>query len=371
MESATAGPISDVFVRGQNGFHTYRIPALLKLDSAALIAFCEARKFHSDHAENKIVSRTSHDGGETWGPLRVIADAGSDALNNPLAVQCRNTGAITLMYQKYPATSASEVGNALDWVSHQEQDFPPNFHEGAVGEGYEGKICSTYMQRSIDGGHCWSEPRDITRSAKRPQHVTSYAGGPGTGIQLCNGKWRGRVVMPFSQGPWGDMRVYALLSDDDGKSWRYGSVAPGADGTQANEVQMAELSDGDLYLNARSGDGGHRRLWATSSDGGESWSELQNAPDLPDPQCHASVCAMQSGVAHGQLLYCGPLHESRRKNGCLMRSLDRGKSWQKVLTVYEDFFAYSDLTQVDAQSIGILFERDDYERVSFRRIQFV
>ena len=368
---ATTGPIYDVFVRGQNGFHTYRIPALLKLNSGAIVAFCEARKFHSDHAENKIVMRRSNDDGQNWGHLQVIADAGTDALNNPLAVQCRNSDAVILMYQKYPATSECEVPEASEWVSHPEQDFPPNVHEGAVGEGYEGKICSTYVQRSIDDGRNWSEPQGITRSVKRPRHVTSYAGGPGSGILLRNGKWRGRMVMPFSQGPWAGMRVYALLSDDDGNSWRCGAVAPNIDGVQANEVQMAELNNGDVYLNARSGDSSHRRLWAISDDGGESWSELQNAPDLPDPQCHASVCAMHLGDAHSQLLYCGPLHASRRKNGCLMRSLDRGKSWQKVLTVYDEFFAYSDLGQIDAQSVGVLFERDHYERVSFRSIHVV
>jgi len=365
---AIQDPICDVFVRGQNGFHTYRIPALLKLESGTLVAFCEARKFHSDHAENKIVMRLSHDGGQTWGRLRVIADAGADALNNPLAVQCRNSGAIILIYQRYPATSESEVPDASKWVSHAEQDFPPNFHEGAVGEGYKGKICSTYVQRSVDDGLSWSAPQDITRNVKRPRYVTSYAGGPGSGIQIRTGKWCGRIVMPFSQGPWGDMKVYALLSDDDGTSWRYGSVAPNIDGMQANEVQMAELENGDIYLNARSCDGAHRRLWTTSNNGGDSWSELQTVPDLPDPQCHASVCAFRPAESHQQLLYCGPLHASKRRNGCLMRSLDGGNSWQELLTVYKDFFAYSDMAQIDAQSIGVLFERDRYDRVSFRRI---
>lgn len=176
--------------------------------------------------------------------------------------------------------------------------------------------------------------------------------------------------MPYSQGPWGEMKVYALISDDGGRSWRYGSVAPNTDGAQANEVQMAELESGDIYLNARSCDGSHRRLWATSNDGGESWSELQNAPDLLDPQCHASVCTFDAGDERYYLLYCGPLHTSRRKNGCLMRSLDGGQSWQNLLTIYDDFFAYSDLAQVDAQSIGVLFERDYYERVSFRIVHF-
>ena len=273
------------------------------------------------------------------------------------------------MYQKYPATSESDVPDASEWVSHSEQDFASNFHEGAVGEGYKGQICSTYVQRSDDDGCTWSIPEDITRSVKRPQYVTCYASGPGSGIQLRNGKWQGRMLLPFSQGPWTDMKVYALLSDDGGKSWRYGSVAPNRNGAQANEVQMAELANGDLYLNARSFDGSHRRLWAISTDGGESWSELQNAPDLMDPQCHASICAVDPGDAQHQLLYCGPLHASRRKNGCLMRSFDRGKSWRKVLTVYKDFFAYSDLAQIDAQSVAILFERDQYERVSYRSIR--
>ena len=34
----------DVFVSGQEGYHTYRIPAVIKAGNGSLLAFCEGRK---------------------------------------------------------------------------------------------------------------------------------------------------------------------------------------------------------------------------------------------------------------------------------------------------------------------------------------
>ncbi len=34
----------DLFVSGRNGYHTYRIPALIETTKGTLLAFCEGRK---------------------------------------------------------------------------------------------------------------------------------------------------------------------------------------------------------------------------------------------------------------------------------------------------------------------------------------
>ena len=257
----------DVYTSNEDGFQTYRIPALLKLHNGTLLAFCEARQFLSDHAQNKIALKRSLDKGKSWGEIQVIADAGMDSLNNPLVVQDDNTSDIVLMYQKYPYTTTSEVDNPDKWKSHSTQSFPANIHQGVVSEGFRGKICRTFIKRSSDNGISWSEAQDITESVKRPIKVTSYAGGPGIGIQLIYGKYKGRIIMPFSQGPWGEMKVYTVYSDDGGKSWQYGDVAPSNNNEQVNEVQMAELIDGRIILNARSYKGEKLRKIAFSEDG--------------------------------------------------------------------------------------------------------
>ncbi|MCK4746825.1 MAG: exo-alpha-sialidase, partial [Bacteroidales bacterium] len=282
--------INDVFIAGQDQFASFRIPSIIHTGKGTLMAFAEARKELNDHAENKIVLKRSTDGGKTWGGLQKIADEGKNSLNNPLVVWIQETGKIILMYQFYPFTRKEEVKEPGLWKSHEDQDFPPNIHEAAVQEGYEGdKVCRTFIISSKDEGKSWSGPGDITRSVKRPVGVTSYAGGPGIGIRIRNGKYRGRIIMPFSQGPWSDMKVYAVYSDDRGGTWKRGETAPNTLPGMPNEVQVVELADGRIMLNARTFKGKPYRMISFSSDGGENWSELKYDIALQDPGCQGSI----------------------------------------------------------------------------------
>ena len=148
-----------------------------------------------------------------------------------------------------------------------------------------------------------------------------------------------------------------------------GDVAPAIDDEFANEAQVAELDDGRLLLNARSYKGNKYRKLALSSDGGESWAPLADACDLPEPECQGSmirVCA--AGEHASRLIYCGPDDVNARRHGTLKQSTDRGASWSLISTVYDGSFAYSAMCQLDSDTVGVLFERDDYERISFRAI---
>ena len=62
--------------------------------------------------------------------------------------------------------------------------------------------------------------------------------------------------------------VYACISDDDGRTWRYGKAAANNTGVDS-ELQMVELSDGSVLLNARSLNGHKCRKIAVSHDGGD------------------------------------------------------------------------------------------------------
>jgi len=280
----------DVYISGEDNYGSYMIPTLLHAGNGILLAFTEARKDLSDHAENKIVLKSSSDYGDSWGELQKIADAGRDSLNNPLAVRVEENRRILLMYQRFPLTSQSSVKNPGLWRSHEGQEYPSNIHEAAAGTGYDGKnICRTYLITSDDDGKSWSSPREITRSVKKTGYVTNYAGGPGTGIQIKYGRFRGRIIMPFSQGPWSDMKVYTVFSDDNGETWEFGDTAPNILKGMPNEVQMAELADGTLMLNARTFKGQPFRMISDSSDGGKTWSELRYDTLLEDPGSQGSI----------------------------------------------------------------------------------
>ncbi|MBO7927530.1 exo-alpha-sialidase [Pseudoalteromonas sp. K222D] len=360
--------ISNIFEAETDGFGSYRIPALLPMPDGKLLAFCEARAILSDHAHNKIVLKTSQDNGTSWSDQILVADAGDNALNNPLVVIDAGSGDIVLMYQEYPYTTPEQVENPAAWVSHAGQNFPSNVHEGAVETGYQGRICRTFVQRSSDGGLNWSPRVDITRQVKRPTEVTCYAGGPGIGIQLRTGSYKNRIVMPFTQGPWDNMKVYAVYSDDGGHQWQYGEVAPAAIAEHANETQMAELADGRVLLNARSYHGNHLRKTAFSEDGGISWTPLQDTPDLTEPECQGSIISLQHDAKHSGLLYCGPENQSQRIQGTLKISLDDATSWQHIACVYKGSFGYSSICQLSNNEIGVMFERDNYSAISFTRI---
>lgn len=169
------------------------------------------------------------------------------------------------------------------------------------------------------------------------------------------------------------MKAYAVYSDDGGHTWQYGDTAPANTGEHANETQMAELDDGRLMLNARSFKDNKCRKTAFSSDGGVSWTALQDIPDLVEPECQASIIALptntnatnQSRNNATTLLYCGPNNPLHRVNGELKVSNDLGQSWQKLATIYPGSFGYSSIGQLNDKHIGVLFERDEYQAISF------
>jgi sialidase-1 len=71
---------TDVFVSGTNGYHTYRIPAIVTTPKGTLLAFCEGRKTsRSDHGDLDLVLRRSTDGGKTWTPMQTVYEQGGDA----------------------------------------------------------------------------------------------------------------------------------------------------------------------------------------------------------------------------------------------------------------------------------------------------
>lgn len=337
----------DVFVGGEDGYPAYRIPALLATRRGTLLAFAEGRATLDDHAQNDLVQKRSFDGGLTWSELVVVADAGADALNNPCAVELPDSGRVLLFFQRYPA-------------AHGEYGVEP---------GFEGdRICRTLLVHSDDAGATWSNPRDVTQEVKRGAPVTSVASGPGVGLVKRREPHTGRVIVPFNQGPANHWKVYAAYSDDSGATWHMGAVADDSRSQGvANEVQMAELADGSLLLDARSFHGARCRKLARSFDGGETWTALVDQPELVDPGCMASLIAFELG-GELLLLHSGPGSTSKRESGTLRASRDGGRSWPDAIPIDSGAFAYSALAPLGPASVGCLYERGGYAAISLVRI---
>ncbi len=359
---ADAPHFTNVFVAGESDFAAIRIPSVVVAKNGTVLAFAEGRKVpRADQASNKIILRRSTDGGITWGALQVIADDGANSLNNPTSVVEQDSGRVWLMYQRIPAHLKE---------SSKETE-----------SGYEGEnIYRNFLIGSDDHGGTWSQPLDVTRSTKRPTGATTIASGPGIGIQLTRGPHKGRMILPFNEGPYWLWNNYAVFSDDKGATWQCGGnvpgvLIPGPNGksrSQVNEVQMVELDDGSVRLNSRQFAGNKVRKTATSQDGGATWSAIEDASELRDPSCMGSILRLTfpADGEKSRILYSGP-DSLKRENGTIHISYDEGKTWPVSRTLVPGSFGYSVLTKLPDGDIGCLYETADAEPDGFRALSLV
>ncbi len=347
---------SDVFTAGKDGYPSIRIPSVVVTAKGTILAFAEGRQKHSDQASNDIVGKRSTDGGATWSALQAIHQDRPHSLNNPTALVA-DTGRIFLMYQRIP-------GNLKE-------------HSKETATGYEGdNIYRTLVVTSDDDGLTWSAPQDVTRGTKHATGATTIASGPGLGVQLTRGEHKGRLVMPFNEGPYWKWNNYASYSDDGGKTWQCGENVPGAlvpdpklePRSQVNEVQMVELSDGHVRLNSRQFAGAKVRKTSVSRDGGATWSAVEDVPALRDPSCMASIFrySFDDTAGKGRILYSGP-DSTKRENGTVHLSTDDGASWPVQRVLWAGSFGYSVLTKLKDGTVGCLFETDNADRIVFAR----
>ncbi len=340
---------SEVFVSGEQGYHTYRIPSLIVTGKGTVLAFAEGRKnSRSDTGDIDIVLRRSLDGGQTWQPMQLVADHGPDTIGNPCPVVDRRTGTIWLLL----------TGN------------PGQDQEGGIIAGTSGGTRTVWVSTSRDDGLTWLPPRDITADTKR-ENWTWYATGPGCGIQLACG----RMVIPCDHNVAGsktDRRAHVIYSDDGGKTWQIGGVVQ----PDVNECQIVELVDGALMLNMRNYAKGpcaeKRRAIATSIDGGLTWSQVWHDQTLIEPVCQAALIRVtaQPAADRNRLLFSNPASNSKREKMTLRLSYDEGRTWPVARELHAGPTAYSALAVLPAGTMGCLYERGvqhSYETLTFAR----
>jgi sialidase-1 len=329
----------EVYQAGDAGFHTFRIPSLLRAGNGTLLAFAEARREGAaDAGDIDLVVKRSRDGGVTWSALQVVGDDGPNTVGNPCPVVDRETGTIWLLTTRNRGTD-------------RERDIIAGTSQGTR---------TVWVQKSADHGDTWSAPVEITAAVKRPDW-TWYATGPGVGIHTK----QGRLVIPANHAEAGTSvhRSHIVYSDDRGAHWTLGASA----GAGTNESQIVELRDGRLMLNMRN----HPpklenvRMIAISRDGGRTLSDATPDRALLEPPAQASLIADR-----GRLIFANPA-SAKRERMTVRISEDDGSTWPIARVVHEGPAAYSSLTALPDGSIGLLFERGDrspYERITFARL---
>jgi sialidase-1 len=159
----------------------YRVPSVVRARNGWLVAFAERRDNNGtrDDGNFDIVRSISTNNGCSWKAPKVLQDAGTHRVSNPLPILDAITGRIYLM------TSVRTDKNYL------------------------------YVSRSDTNGSTWTKPRRLVKPA---DGITGWRGGltaPGNGIQLSSGPHKGRLL--FSIGAvdhQGRYRVDVVASDD-------------------------------------------------------------------------------------------------------------------------------------------------------------
>lgn len=343
-----------VFPNTELGYACFRIPSIVCHPSGTLVAFCEGRVDSCSDSTPRIraVCRRSEDNGHTWGDLEVVAQnhlgSGEHSVMNvsPVVDRVHGTGRIVLLY------------NTLE---HTEWEIARGIGENRV-------QCIT----SDNGGVSWSEPVDITRDIRGGVDWRIQRPTLGHGIQLTEGRFRGRIVHAgmFTENDDSVFRSsnYLFYTDDLGATWHIAGVVPRKG---LNEATLAEIGEGKILVNSRSYNeneepAGARALTVGIFDDQDSatFQTTYLHPSLIDSGLQG---AMLRYFAHdaNTLLFANPANARIRKNLTVRLSHDGGLSWPVHRSVDPGPAAYNDLVCTNDGCIGTLYEAGNTGGIQF------
>lgn len=242
---------------------------------------------------------------------------------------------------------------------------------------------------SDDGGITWSNPVDINQTTKYGW-MHFFGVGPGTGIQIQNGAYAGRLIVPVYTTNRANVDASQssaiIYSDDNGETWNFGSSPRSLDGgydisTGSNsgtfgrltEAQPVEVGDeGWIQLYCRSNNGKYA-IYATSKDGGITWENLTESNILTNPYSQLSIIRYPYPV-YGKTAYlyaCGGNNTSR-KNGTIRMGFWNEETlsidWQFNRSVNSGDYQYNSLAVLPDGDIALLFEADSDLKIQYIRM---
>lgn len=405
----------------------YRIPSLIKLKNGDLLAFADCRHFSFADNPNRIDQcyRRSFDNGETWGKETVFIrqtgntpETGSAAIDGTPLYDAENN-VIYFLYNMTPAgigamaskrdsgvtlggykvfngdtnyvwkgndlltENGEKSGYRIDCKGNVEKDGKSFGNVLSNLEGFRLAQTSFLMiVKSTDNGYTWSKPKCLNHSVKFEKW--GFLGpGPGIGICVKNGKYKGRKIFPvyYSAGEQPSFMSAAIYSDD-GENWNisdsvYNYTDNINDGVFSSwemcvtEAQLFERTDGSIVMYARNHQGQTAKtaviLQMTSFDGGKTWENPLYRKDLIQCVCQASVIQFndENGTTYNAFL--NPADNEARVNGVLRLSLDEGRTYEYAYKLKEGEFIYSSLEYLGNGVIGALYEVS-YDTIAFEKI---
>lgn len=362
-----------VFEAGKEGHAIYRIPSIIGLPTGELLAIAEGRVNGSDdYGDVNLVMKRSQDGGLTWSALQTLVDYDSLQAGNPAPV-------VDLLDPNYP-----EGVIFLFYNSGNNHEYDIRMNRG---------VREVWMMISYDLGKSWTKPENITAKVHKPNNPAfnpaytnpadwrHYANTPGHAMQFQTGPHKGRIYVAANhsvgdpQENFSEYQAHGFFTDDRGSSF---GISESIRYAGSNESIAAELSEGRMIMSTRNQKGDVRqRIISYSSNGGQTWDEQYFEKTLPDPVCQASI--LDIGMENGKtiLAHSNASATAERNNLTIKISQDEGKTWDLVIPVDSTndpkklpWTAYSDLVKINGNTIGILYERDNYREIVFKALRW-
>ncbi|CAI5680076.1 unnamed protein product [Oreochromis niloticus] len=364
-----------VFESNEAARRIYRIPALMyERESKTLFAFAEQRKTSDDGSGEKLVMRTgkikegSSEKTIEWSELKQVEKAlikGHRPMN-PCPVYDKVNKKLFLFF-----ICVEDGITARDQI-----------------ENYDNRTRLCYIT-SNNLGKAWSDVTDLTDKLSEITNWSTFAVGPGHGIQTESG----RLIIPVyaycsstcllhccckpvacSFSCCCKSYALSLYSDDPDKSWKFGQTLQ----SESGECQMAEVYENNgssfIYCNARSFC--CSRVEAVSENKGFNFSKFR-CTKLTETKCcsgcQGSVVSFpaqeESGTAQGDpnrnkwLLFTHPTSKSRTIDlGVYLNKSPRDpKAWNNPCIINDGLSGYSDLAYIDDGWFACLFECGKHE----------
>ncbi|XP_072180661.1 sialidase-1-like [Diadema setosum] len=336
--------------KAEGDVSTYRIPLIIQVPTGDLLAFSEARKYSSADAGAKFIAmRRSTNGGNSWGPTSFILNDYKvpDGLNLGTVMIDHNNNTLILVHTFCVHSVCNTTGQ---------------------------KPSGVFTVTSTDWGYSWQEPINMAENNPLLAQL-HWDPGPGYGIQKKYNPHKGRLIT-CGHLPAASERSMFCLYSDDGVTWHLNEGLFGLPYQQTKvagdfvpgEVQLVELKNGTLLANIRNTYTYHChcRIQVLSFDGGQTFpfSHMRLKEELVDPGVCGSILNFNDII-----FFSHAYNPSSRVNMTLHWSLDSGASYKSMLNIYPKGSAYSCLSPIDENHIGLIFEKDGYKYISFVKIQ--
>jgi len=295
-------------------------------DGALLLAATEFSGSSSDFARARIVARTSHDGGRTWDPARVLQES---------------TGQMNVMSVTLRRLSAPAPPGTIALFYLEKNDFN-NLH--------------VLVRLSHDEGRSFGEPIRVT--TEPGYHVLNND----RVTQLSSGRLLVPVATTADVQKVNHFVSLCWISDDGGQTWRKGTGQVDLPQRGAMEPEVIELADGRVLMIIRT-QLGHIAT-AYSADGGDHWSEPSRL-EVRAPEAPATLRRIPST---GDLLLIwnntfepGAGHGGRRTPLTAAVSSDEGKTWRHVQDLEADpqrTYAYTSVLFTQGRAVLSYWESE-------------